>query len=602
MQPISQNAQMGMPSGIYQQQNLEDNGQVPQQQNGLQIIVNLQPQPQAFYPNNQFFVDPSVQAGTEFPQIYQPVPMSDPKQQSGTIYPFNERATSGKEDDQPEQQVHLPAWKTNPPKKKAGEPVFHPWRGHPSRYGCCKMDKEKIETFLCLLLGFFMIANLSIIIALLVYHFGNKDVTLTSVGEALVYIGENLSADPILEIRVKDDTGSCDSGYDAMLLGTWPGTARGCDCPITGLKKETCDKKGQYPTDSLCTDVYATSPVDMIDWGGSYWCVKKAELGTQYTKSVECGSEFRECSPGICVLSTLNCPVTKVEIQSSGTYKLRVGTNRYVVTTSTSGESPVVDLIITPNDIPCFSKDRYAAGPTNPYKLLNENEEGCSNYGTDQYSFQIDKMTQDKLFGQNDFPNEVMDLPDYDDIYENTYSVLSYRQRINVAKNDFCLDIDIDLLEKSSYAAEKLNKFMSGTSIAAMIIHGLLVLLVGFFMGTMKNHGNSWKEILKGEGETQGWSLLCTRLGVIEYIDLIVMFATAKHYRGIMATTEQYFGQLISMNCFLDSQPQEAVNDYQVAVDVVAGNLQKYSLALFLITTLTVIPSFYLVWKHNNRN
>ena len=578
---------------------LDNNSQLPQQQNGLQIIVNLQPN----YSNNQFYADQYAQPGAGFTQIYQPVPMSDPNRTSGTIYPLNEKATPGELEDQPEQQLHL---SSDPPPKnfktlRKKEPILHPWGGRSSMGGCPQIDEEKAKKFLGLLV-FFIIANLAIIVALLVYHFGNKDVTLTSVGGALEYMGENLSADPILELRVKDDTGSCDSGYDAMFLGTWPGTVAGCDCPIAGLKKGTCHKSGKHASDTFCTDISPRSSIDMINWGGSYWCVKKAKLGTQYTRSVTCDTGFRECSPGICVLSTLNCPVTKVEIQSSGTYKLRVGTNRYVVTTSTSGDSPVVDLIITPNDIPCFSNDYYAAGSTSPYKLINENEKGCSKYGLDDYSFQIDSMTQDTLFDQNDFPSKVMDLPDYDDTYENTYSVLSYRQRISVAENDFCLSIDTDLLEKSSYAAEKLNKYMTGTSIAAIILHGVLVLFVGVYLKIMKSTGKSWKEILKGEGESKVWIFLSTGFGFAEYIVLIVMFGAARHYRGIMVTTEEYLGELASTNCFLDSQPQEAVSDYQVAVDVVAGSLYKYSLTLFLITTFTVLPSFYLVWKQIQKN
>jgi len=570
-----------------------DQPQYPPQQNGLQIIVNLPPngfqqQPQANVAGSIHF--------NQFPQDDNQYPYQQPNINSFAPYQGSNNddlpAPIQNDDDQPSQHNQYSGGqeyaKPNPPVANLFKSSFS-----------CNISESKIKRFLGLLLLFFTVANLAIIIALLVYHFGNKDVTLTSVAGALEYMGENLSADPILELRVKDDTGSCDSGYHSMLLGTWPGTVAGCDCPITGLKKGTCNKSGKHPTDLLCTDIYPRSSIDMVDWGGSYWCVKKAKLGTQYTRSVTCDTGFRECSPGICVLSSLNCPVTKVEVQSSGTYKMRVGTNKYVVTTSTQGDDPVVDLIITPNDIPCFSNDYYAAGSTTPYKLINENEKGCSKYGSDnKNSFKIDKMTQDTLFDQNDFPSKVMNLPDYDDTYENTYSVLSYRQRISVAENDFCLSIDTDLLEKSSYAAEKLNKFMSGTSIAAIIIHGILVLIVGIFIGIMKSSGKSWGEILKGKGETMIWTCFCAGIGFIEYIDLIVMFAAAKHYRGIMVTTEQYLGELASTNCFLDSQPQEAVSDYQVAVDVVAGTLYKYAITLFLITTFTVLPSFYMIWKN----
>jgi len=207
-----------------------------------------------------------------------------------------------------------------------------------------------------------------------------------------------------------------------MLVGTWPGTVAGCDCPLGLYQRQCSSKKGS--SDKYCTSIAVRSPIDMYDSGGSKWRIKRAKIGTQYTKPVECGNGFRECFSGICVLSSLNCPVTKVKIQSSGTYKLKVGTNRYVVTESTQGESPVVDLAITPNDIPCFSDDYQPAGSTFPYKLINEDEAGCSKCGLDsQYSFQIDIQTQENLFNQNSFPSKVMNLPDYDETYENTHSI-----------------------------------------------------------------------------------------------------------------------------------------------------------------------------------
>jgi len=161
---------------------------------------------------------------------------------------------------------------------------------------------------------------------------------------------------------------------------------------------------------------------------------------------------------------------------------------------------------------------------------------------------------------------------------------------MNVLENDFCLSIDTETLEKSSVAAEKLNKFMSGTSITAMVIHGLLFFIVFVMVMSTRSEGKSLLEVLDGAGETQVWVAPVALLGTLEYIALIVMFAAAKHYRNVMVSAEQYLTKLSDTGCFLDSQPQEAVDD-------VAGSLYKYSLALFLLATFSVLPSYYLLCR-----
>ena len=460
---------------------------------------------------------------------------------------------------------------------------------------CCHIKGKNVRKFLACSILLCVLANLALIIYLAVYHFHKKDINLTSVAGALSYIAYNLDAHPILDIRVQNEKSSCPPDYYSIVLGTWPGTTAGCDCP-GGLKSEVCDKS-ENGTDLLCDDIAPRKPIDMYDWGGSKWCVNRAKLGSEYNKTVECAEGFRKCSAGICVLETLSCPVTKVGIQSTGTYKLKIGTDRYVVTEISPGESPVIDLDIAPNDIPCFSADYFAAGPVPPYILINEDESGCSKYGLDdKYSFQLDKQKQKKLFDQNDFPSKVYDLPDYASIFGRTDSVLSYRRRLSLAEKDFCLNIDTAILEKSSKAAKDLQRFMSGTLIAAIILHAILFLTISVLVCIVGSKA-SFSDFLKGE-DSLAWICPYLFLGCVELIDLIVMFAATTYYRAKMMGTQDYFMDLTAKGCFLDLQTQSAVSDYQIVVDVVAGTLFKYSLTLFSIGTFVVFACGYLLWKN----
>ena len=618
MQQQPQDVQMGIPYVNPQQQSLVDhNGQPiqyapPQQQNGVQIVVALplngfhqqqppQPlQPQLYYPsvdpnfylNNQFSNGPYAQPGIGYQPVYQPIPMAAPESQA--IYPQNNDDAPPGPSPVPGVDYSQPNQQHDSANKYKCEPDHHPW-GRSFKEG---MDEEKTKKCGAIVFLIFILVNLAVIISLMIYHFGNKDVTLTSMAGALAYIGFNLQAHPILDVIVKDDGTSCPSGYQSTLLGTWPGTNPGCYCPGSGLKRGKCDKSGDRPKDWACDDVPARSAIDMYYWGGSKWCVLTAKPETEYTKTVDCGSGFRECSPGICVLSTLSCPVTQVKIDSTGTYKLAVGTNRYVVPETTTGESPLIALSVSPNDIPCFDEDRFASGPVGPYMLLKSNEKGCSKYGLDdQYSFELDDQKQEDLFDQNDFPSKVMNLPEYDDVYERTDSVLSYRRRMDVAESDFCLSIDTTLIDESGEAADKLNKYMTGTSIAAIIVHGLFLLALCVLPCVKSCAGKSFNDMMEGSA-SRIWLFPVAVLGLLEEIVLIVMLASAGKYRGVMVKSKDYFVELADMDCFTSGQSQDVVADYQVAVDDVAGNLYKYSLALFLLCTfLCVLPSLFLLIK-----
>jgi len=459
----------------------------------------------------------------------------------------------------------------------------------------CRIKASNIKRLFSFLLLIFTIINLAVLIPLAVFYYKKRDVNLTSVAGALSYISFNLVQHPILDVRVQDDGSKCPTGYSGILLGTWPGTTAGCDCPA-GLKAGVCQKGGKHPRDLFCDDIGSRKPIDMYDWGGSKWCVLRAKLGTEYKRSAECAEGFRKCSSGICVLETLDCPVTEVKFDTTGDYKLKLGTDRYVVTEKTQGKSPVIDLAITPNNIPCFSEDYFAAGPVKPYILIDANEKGCTKYGLDsKYSFKLDQQKQDKLFYQNRFPSNVLDLPEYPPVYKATDSVLSYRLRMDVAENDFCLNIETGILDKSSKAAEDMNRFMKGTLLAALIIHGILMLIVFIFFCLVKEK-NSCSEALGGD-DSIVWILPSFIIGFLEFVDFVVMFAATTHFRKKMIDTEDYMVKLAGMKCFLDSQAQAAILDYQIIVDVVARNLFAYSIAMFLVASVCILPTFYLLWR-----
>jgi len=327
----------------------------------------------------------------------------------------------------------------------------------------------------------------------------------------------------------------------------------------------------------------------MWSWDGLKYCVLKAEPGSEYKKAVECSGAFRKCSPGICVLQSLDCPVTKMRIEGGN-----------VETEIVEGELPVIDLTITPNDIACFRADHFAGGPVAPYIFINENEKGCGEYGLDyQHSFKLDAKKQKELFGENDFPEEVMNLVGYKSVYEKTDSVLSYRKRLNVAEKDLCLDISPEILEKSSKAAKDLAAFFEDFFIGVSICHIFVIFSVFFLFGYSRKQENPWFATFSELRKTHDiGGLICfyTLLATMEYIGMGILFGVTTHYWVIMNGTRGYLERLNEEGCFLDWQAKTAVSNYHV-VNVLTENVFIYCLAMFLLWTLFSPILFYLPYK-----
>jgi len=292
------------------------------------------------------------------------------------------------------------------------------------------------------------------------------------------------------------------------------------------------------------------------------------------------------------MLETLDCPMTKVR---------REGEN--FAAEIVEGESPMIDVRITPNNISCFGVESFARGPVPMYILMKANEWGCSKYGLDDgYSFLLDSQKQKELFYQNDFPLSVLDLRDYRYVYEHTDAILSYRKRLDVAEKEFCLNIDTGLLEKASKTMHDLQKYMSGTSLAGLIIQSILCGWVIFWLLPFLFCCGPFNELLS-KFLGQFWLGISLILGLMVFIDLIVMFGAMTYYRGRMLEVKNYFVEIEEMGCFLDGKAESVVNDYyQGAVDEVSWSLFQYSLALFVVSTVTIFPSFYLFWRCTKRD
>ena len=328
----------------------------------------------------------------------------------------------------------------------------------------------------------------------------------------------------------------------------------------------------------------------MYDWSDSFWCAKRAQLGTDYLKLTECPSGYRLCSPGICMLTSAECPLTSVTLTSSpnNANSKQYGSSHYLTTYRVDGNAPLIDITVTENGIPCFSPDKTALGPLERYPLLNNQAEGCGRYGFDsQNSFWMDQRTEFALLNDNQFPQEVFHLPWYVDNLKGTVSNLSGRTRMAVTNKDFCQSMDAKIVDKLTKAVKKLNKTVSATSITAIAIHSVLIMALGIAVISIY-----WKfscsELIQG-GESYTWTWIFLFFTSVEIILFIIMAILVTIFRAEISEHGEYFQHLKKEGCFALAPSSQVIDDIVVTIEDIPLIFLKKTLVLLIITPISFV-------------
>ena len=192
------------------------------------------------------------------------------------------------------------------------------------------------------------IANLTIVITIMVLQFNNNPITLKISSSALKYMFQNLNSNPIIDIAPEDPRTECASEYDPIMLKLWSKAEIECLIDIKVLRRteSVCGKNGKG-----CFNGIHIKPIPIYGWSNSSWCTKRLDLGTDYVKMITYPPNYRECSSGICVKDSLDCPLTSVTLTSSpiSADSKQYGSSHYLTLYRISGEAPLVDVDITEN-------------------------------------------------------------------------------------------------------------------------------------------------------------------------------------------------------------------------------------------------------------
>lgn len=319
-------------------------------------------------------------------------------------------------------------------------------------------------------------------------------------------VEENITTPPISNIQVGFGHGmSCSKGFKDFIFGSWPGTYDGCFCPIPNtLNTGTCSDKNSFFPDHLqsknnlisadgdiryktallhdmkksndistpsesaekqvfssyygCHTIQSIPSHDLQVWKGRKLCVRYYSADEYYWTSYPCKPDFKRCQPGLCIKSTLLCPVTSIDINT-----LNNSMNGVALSVSRDISKPgLLKLQMTEEaEYPCLANNRESRITGYSYYPLLRAPDGCGRFGTDNSSILIDSELETDLYFENGLGYTISILPKYTEYLENRKVSLYARQRLQInAKNENCLTIDPHKFHKAIMGNEEEKKYL----------------------------------------------------------------------------------------------------------------------------------------------
>jgi len=154
-------------------------------------------------------------------------------------------------------------------------------------------------------------------------------------------------------------------------------------------------------------------------------------------KQTLCPTGYKTCSFGLCLKESLSCPITF--INSPGRHKESFTFLRE------KNQPPLARLGVFLQNTSCLEEANYRIGNNPSYILLNKGSSECNRYGLDgELNRDLDQQRMETILKENKAPEEIYNLPLYNEILEESEATFYQRRRIKIDQKAECLDIDFE--------------------------------------------------------------------------------------------------------------------------------------------------------------
>ena len=187
-------------------------------------------------------------------------------------------------------------------------------------------------------------------------------------------------------------------------------------------------------------------------WRNSAFCLKRVEV----FRGNSCTINHKKCSnQEICVNKNESCPLNFAKIVKKNSVeelKLKNSTFKsisftgdiyrlYISSIAYSGNSILSKFVIKKYGTPCTNPFETNIIKKNQYPLLRYGVISCTKYGILKNSLEIDRQAFNEVLKENNFYDEIKNIPDFLKTINNEEMVLSSIPKIFVQSNSRCIDL-----------------------------------------------------------------------------------------------------------------------------------------------------------------
>jgi len=439
------------------------------------------------------------------------------------------------------------------------------------------LSPEHNATFKCFCFFIYIILGFTVLGVSYYYYNSTAAEILPTFAGSLNYIGQNLNATPIQELQILPSTSSCAKGYETLELGTYQGTEKGCYCPdIPLLMQGSCNRK------SGCTDYASVDTQAVTLWKARKFCVKRA---TSLVQKIECDAGYVQCYPGACMPTGQACPLTKDDLSTvltSGYFDTTITTTTFkgkvLTTSSTSTTLPLFTIEYSLYATSCFDSFSEQTNATY-YALVSQKPLGCGRYSADLNTFQIDSQTELALYTQNSFATSLTALPLYSSYLQYGKALLVGRNKLEInTTTEDCLDMDPLKMLALSDKTDSINSQISTSLKYGAYVHtmALISCFIAYFF--MKSGLKFRKEIFQKDI----FQFLYLAFALTELVIYVILFLHVTSNTILILANSDTIENLAGLQCFIDSQTVEVLQDYTDMIESIISTLSGLSSIIFI--------------------
>lgn len=272
-------------------------------------------------------------------------------------------------------------------------------------------------------------------------------------------------------------------------------------------------------------------------WNGYSICFQRISASAYSKTKPSSDSSSRQCSPGVWVSSSLECPITSIEIsaqsfQNSSTQSsVALDNGLFLNIQRESGKVPIIGFRLTlGNSAPCLDPSEMS---TSLDFILNTVEYSeCKPIGKFPNATQFESIRAKKVFVDQAWSGPMSQQPYYDSLVEQYNAFGYYLPSLQLASNENCLSYNNTQI---SPACKKIPKYDSWYLVSPLILVLIPIGLVTgsiFILQTVKHlykHPQALYGIARGNRICFSFMILLVAVSTYIYIREAINFTSCSN-------------------------------------------------------------------------